>query len=150
MPQSAPAPFVHHRIITWADTDPAGIAYTGRFPGFALEAIDAWFYARIGADWYTLHNQMGGGTPFVHIEMDFRASLRPRDALFTTVTLTKPGRTSLAFAVTGRLDSGQISFTGRFVCVFVESATGRPRPAPAAFAAAIAREAAIGQALASA
>ena len=38
----SPAPFIHRRVITWSDTDPAGIAYTGRFSDFALQAIDAW------------------------------------------------------------------------------------------------------------
>lgn len=135
--------FVHHRVITWSDTDAAGIAYTGRFPNFALEAIDAWFHDRLGADWFQLHNRHGGGTPFVHMSMDFRASLRPRDDLFTTVALAKAGRSSLEFAVVGRMESGTIAFEGRFVCVFVDDATGRPRQAPEQFAEAIAREVAL-------
>ena len=52
--------FVHHRRVIWADSDPAGIAYTGRFPHFALEAIEAWCAARLGFDWYQMHRQLGG------------------------------------------------------------------------------------------
>ena len=136
-------PFVHHRTIAWSDTDAAAIAYSGRFPGFALDAIDAWFIDRLGADWFEMHTRHGGSTPFVHMSLDFRASLRPRDELHTTVMLAKAGRTSLTFAVAGRKADGELSFEGRFVCVFVETATGRPRPPPAPFAAAIAREAAL-------
>lgn len=142
--------FVHRRTITWADTDPAGIAYTGRFPNFALEAIDAWFAERLGADWFTQHETMGGGTPFVHISMDFRSSLRPRDELLTTVALARAGRSSLEFAVTGRLEGGRLSFEGKLICVFVEAATGKPRPAPEPFRAAIAREADLARAMAAA
>jgi acyl-CoA thioesterase FadM len=140
MPDHASKLFVHHRIITWADTDVAGIAYTGRFPNFALEAIEAWCFDRLGADWYQMHQRHGGGTPFVHLSMDFRTPLRPRDELLTTVALRRAGRTSLEFSVTGRKAGGELSFEGRFVCVFVDDATARPRPAPEVFAEAIARE----------
>jgi acyl-CoA thioesterase FadM len=135
--------FVHRRIITWSDTDAAGIAYSGRFPVFALEAIDGWFLDRLGSDWYGLHKSHAGGTPFVHMSLDFRASLRPRDELLTTVALAKVGRTSLTFAVTGRVASGAVSFEGKFVCVFVADATGKPRPIPDQFRAAVDREAAL-------
>lgn len=131
--------FVHHRVITWSDTDAAQIAYSGRYPVFALEAIDAWFADRLGADWFSLHKDHGGGTPFVHMSMDFAASLRPGDAVAITVALRKAGRSSLEFAVTGRHDAA-VCFTGRFVCVFVDDATGKSRPAPPQFAAAIAWE----------
>jgi 4-hydroxybenzoyl-CoA thioesterase len=135
--------FVHHRAIVWADSDPAGIAYTGRFPNFALEAIEAWCADRLGLDWLQMHRQLGGGTPFVHLDMDFRTSLRPGDALATTVALRKAGRSSLEFAVTGRLADGTVSFEGRFVCAFVDDATRRSRPIPELFGDAIARELAL-------
>ena len=140
MPEIPQALFVHRRTITWSDSDPAGIAYTGRFPDFALQAIEAWSHERLGMDWYTQHRKLGGGTPFVHIDMDFRAPVRPGDVLLTTVALAKAGRSSMEFAITGRLAEGWVSFEGRFVCVFVDDATFRPRPAPAEFAEAIARE----------
>jgi acyl-CoA thioesterase FadM len=139
--------FVHHRRVIWADSDPAGIAYTGRFPNFALEAIEAWCADRLGLDWYAMHKTLGGGTPFVHQSMDFRASLRPGDALATTVALARTGRSSMAFSVTGRLADGTVSFEGKFVCAFVDDTTGRSRPIPERFAAALARERALASAL---
>jgi acyl-CoA thioesterase FadM len=141
-----PSLFVHRRKIIWADADPAGIAYTGRFPNFALEAIEAWCADRLGIDWYGMHGTLGGGTPFVHIAMDFRTSLRPGDALATTVALRRAGRSSMAFAVTGRLPDGSVSFEGTFVCAFVDDATHRSRPIPEVFADAVARELALGAA----
>ena len=38
----------HRHVIrvTWGDCDPARIAYTGRLPVFALEAIDAGVWGR--------------------------------------------------------------------------------------------------------
>ncbi len=148
MSDHAPPPaalFVHHRRVVWADADPAGIAYTGRFPNFALEAIEAWCAERLGMDWYTMHARLGGGTPFVHISLDFRASLRPGDALATTVALRKAGRSSLDLGVVGRMADGTLSFEGHLVCAFVDDATRRPQPIPGGWREAVARELALAQ-----
>jgi 4-hydroxybenzoyl-CoA thioesterase len=140
MQDTAPLrPFVHAREIVWGDTDAAGIAYTGRFPNFTLDAIDAWFAARLGTDWFRLHTEQGGGTPFVPVSMDFKRPLRPRDRLETEVLLRRLGRTSLEFGVTGRLAERAVSFTGRFVCVFVDKA-GRPHSVPEVLRPALERE----------
>ena len=48
-------PFTHPVTVRWADCDPAQIAYTGRIPNFALEAIDAWWMATTHFDWYRLN-----------------------------------------------------------------------------------------------
>jgi acyl-CoA thioesterase FadM len=147
MPQPAPpAPpglFVQRRIVAWSDADPAGIMFSGRFPVFALDAIEGWFRERMGADWHELHRSHGGGTPFVHMSLDFRASLRPGDEVLLSVALRQVGRSSLEFSVTGRRASGVVSFEGRFVCVFVADATGKPRAVPEPFRDALAREAAL-------
>ena len=90
-----------------------------------------------------MHRQLGGGTPFVHMSMDFRASLRAGDALATTVALHRAGRSSLEFHVTGRLPDGTVSFEGKFICAFVDDATHRSRPVPDRFQAAITRELAL-------
>lgn len=142
-PPLHPALFVQRRTVAWSDADPAGIMFTGRFPVFALDAIEGWFRERMGAGWHELHRCHGGGTPFVHISLDFRASLRPGDDVLLSVALRKVGRSSLEFAVTGRLGSGVVSFEGRFVCVFVADATGKPRAVPEPFRAALAREVAL-------
>lgn len=136
--------YVHRRRIAWWDTDAANIAYTGRFPQFGMEAIDGWFIDRLGTDWYRLHNDLGGGSPFVHLSMDMRSPLTPRDELLTTVRLAKAGRSSLEFRVEGRVAAdGRLSFEGRFVCVFIDSATQKPTRIPAQFRDAVAREVAL-------
>ncbi len=136
--------YVHRRRIAWWDTDAANIAYTGRFPQFGMEAIDGWFIDRLGTDWYRLHNDLGGGTPFVHLSMDMRSPLTPRDELLTTVRLAKAGRSSLEFRVEGRVAAdGRLSFEGKFVCVFVNGKTGKATSIPPQFRAAVAHEAAL-------
>ena len=139
-----PSLFVHRRRVTFADTDAANIAYTGRFPNFALDAIDAWFVDRLHTDWYRLNNDHGLGTPFVHLDMDFASPLAPPDELATTVRLSKVGRSALTFAVTGRVGK-RISFTGSFVCVFIDRSTGKSCDIPEPFRTRALHEAALAE-----
>jgi acyl-CoA thioesterase FadM len=137
--------FVHRYRVQFSDTDAARIAYTGRIADMALDAIDAWYVARLGTDWFALNLDHAIGAPFVHMSFDFRAPLSPRDELLSTVRLTKAGRSSLSFTVTGRAATSQrVCFDAKFVSVFIDRDTGRSRPAPAFLAAAIAREATLG------
>ena len=95
---SGSAVFEHEIRVGWGDCDPARIAYTGRLPVFALEAIDAWWEHVLGGDgWYQLELDRGFGTPFVHLSLDFRAPVTPRHRLKCEVWPTRLGRTSISF-----------------------------------------------------
>ena len=110
--------FRHEIRVRWADCDPANIAYTGRLPDFALEAIDAWWEHAVGADWYRLTNDRGIGTPFVNLSMDFRSPVTPRHPLMCEVAPVRLGRTSVTFRVAG-WQGGVLCFEGRFTEVFM-------------------------------
>ena len=56
---SGPDTFVHEIRVGWGDCDPAKIAYTGRLPAFALEAIDAWVSL---LEKISIHGQEGSST----------------------------------------------------------------------------------------
>ena len=122
--------FVHEIRVGWGDCDPAKIAYTGRLPVFALEAIDAWWEDTLGGDgWYQLEMDRGFGTPFVHLECDFRSPVTPRYRLLCEVFPTKLGTKSISFKVIGR-QNGVLCFEGGFTCVFTKAATVSTIPAP--------------------
>lgn len=106
--------------VRWSDCDPAQIAYTGRIPCFALEAIDAWWEATIGAGWYSQNIDYGLGTPFVHLSVDFRHPVTPRHELVMQVRLIKLGNSSIRFKVAGR-QNDVLCFEGEFVEVFVKA-----------------------------
>ncbi|MEO0329853.1 MAG: acyl-CoA thioesterase [Pseudomonadota bacterium] len=112
--------FTHTIAVRWADCDPARIAYTGRLPNFALEAIDAWWEAHVGEDWYRMNVDGNIGTPFVHLSMDFRKPVTPRYPLVCEVRLLKLGNSSIRFSVRGLQDEA-LCFEGEFVEVFVTS-----------------------------
>lgn len=121
--------FTHSMRVGWADCDPAWIAYTGRIPYWALEAIDAWWEDRFGKDVYALNQDRNFGTPFVHMSLDFRSPVTPRHRLDCEVRLVHLGKTSLRFEVAGRQD-GTLCFEGAFVTVLVDAASFRAKPAP--------------------
>lgn len=111
----------HHEIrVGWADCDPANIAYTGRIPAFALEAIDVWWEHHLGHGWYQINRDLGLGTPFVHLSVDFRSPITPDHRLICVVNPNKLGTTSVGFSVMGYQDN-VLCFEGNFVCVFVKA-----------------------------
>jgi 4-hydroxybenzoyl-CoA thioesterase len=114
-------PFVHRIRVRWSNCDPAKIAYTGHIPGWALEAIDAWWEHHTGLDWYRINLDRNIGTPFVHMTMDFRSPVTPRHLLECEVTLKKLGSRSITHAVRA-FQAGVLCFEGEFVAVFVEGA----------------------------
>ena len=127
---AAPQPFLHEIRVTWGDGDPARIAYTGRLPAFALEAINAWWEHHLGGDgWYQLELDRNVGTPFVHLSLDFSAPVTPRHRLICEVWPSRLGRSSIEFRVDGRQNE-TLCFAGRFVCVFTVADAFRPQPAP--------------------
>ena len=115
-------PFTHRIRVGWADCDPARIAYTGRIPYFALEAIDAWWAETVGEDWYRMNVDHGTGTPFVHLSMDFKSPVTPRHPLDCEVRMLKLGNSSIRFSVDGFQES-VLCFSGEFVEVFVEASS---------------------------
>jgi acyl-CoA thioesterase FadM len=122
--------FTHDIVVRWSDCDPARIAFTGRIPYFALEAIDAWWKAHVGADWFEMNLDRDIGTPFVHMSLDFRLPVTPRALLRCSVRMVRLGESSIRFRVEGR-QGGNLCFEGEFVEVFVETSAHRKRTVPA-------------------
>ncbi|MFK7751046.1 MAG: acyl-CoA thioesterase [Sedimentitalea sp.] len=111
-------PFVHEMRVTWGDCDPARIAYTGRLPEFALQAINAWWEHHLDGDgWYQLELDRKVGTPFVHLSLDFRSPVTPRHRLMCHVWPTRLGNSSITFRVEA-YQNDVLCFEGTFVCVF--------------------------------
>jgi len=122
--------FQHEIRVSWGDCDPARIAYTGRIPLFALEAINAWWEQQLGGDgWYQMELDRNVGTPFVHLSLDFSSPITPRHRLICDVWPSRLGTSSIEFRVQGR-QNGILCFEGRFVCVFTIADKLKSQPAP--------------------
>lgn len=125
------APFVHEIRVTWGDCDPAKIAYTGRLPAMALDAINAWWEEHLGGDgWFQLELDRNVGTPFVHLSLDFRSPVTPRHRLHCEVRPQHLGDKSITFRVDARQDD-VLCFEGTFVCVFTIADQFKSQSAPA-------------------
>lgn len=126
-----PTAFRHEIRVGWGDCDPAKIAYTGRIPNWALEAIEAWWEQHLDGDgWYQMELDRNVGTPFVHMSIDFVAPVTPRHRLICHVWPVRLGTTSLEFRVDGRQD-GATCFSGSFVSVFTVADAFQKQPPPA-------------------
>ena len=113
------APYEHRINVTWADCDPARIAYTGRLPYFALDAINGWWEAHLGGDgWFQMEMDRNVGTPFVRLEMDFSSPVTPRHPLICECYPVRLGNKSITFRVRGR-QNGTLCFAGLFTSVFI-------------------------------
>ncbi len=123
------AVFEYEVRVGWGHCDPAKIAYTGWIPWWALEAINAWWSAHLGQGWYELELDRNVGTPFVRLEMDFRAPITPRDVLVCRTRPLRLGDTSVTFEVIG-LQNGALCFEGRFTSVFVVANQFKSQSAP--------------------
>lgn len=128
-----PRPDTAHRHeirVTWGDCDPAKIVYTGRIPWFALDAINSWWVENLGGDgWFQMELDRNVGTPFVRLEMDFRAPITPRHPLVCHVWPVRLGETSITFRVDGMQD-GTLCFSSRTVSVFIDAAAFTKRTPP--------------------
>lgn len=123
--------YEHEIRVTWADCDPARIAYTGRIPNWALDAINGFWEDLLDGDgWYQMELDRNFGTPFVHMSIDFRSPVTPRHRLICEVVPVRLGTTSITFRVVGRQD-GTLCFEGEFVNVFTQADVFRKAPPPA-------------------
>lgn len=122
--------YTHDIRVTWGDCDPAKIVYTARIPWFALDAINGWWEHHLGGDgWFQMEVDRNIGTPFVHMSLDFRNPITPRDRLTCKVWPQKLGEKSITFRVDG-YQGETLCFEGIFVCVFTVAKTFQPQPAP--------------------
>jgi acyl-CoA thioesterase FadM len=124
-------PFVQRREIFWGDTDPAKIAYTGKFSDFLLEAIESFYRARLGTDWYRITLDEDLGTPFVSMAFEFKSPVTPREPLAITVLVEKFGRSSVSYAVRAHgAETGELRFTGTATNVWVKASAMKPIAIP--------------------
>jgi len=121
--------FEHEIRVAWGDCDPAKIVYTGRIPAFALDAINAWWEDRGGAGWFQMELDQNIGTPFVNMNLSFRAPVTPRHRLKCRVWPNRLGETSVGFHVEGWQDD-KLCFEGDFVSVFTIADAFRKAPPP--------------------
>ncbi|WP_170165081.1 acyl-CoA thioesterase [Inmirania thermothiophila] len=128
------APFRVRRRVGWGACDPAGIIYTPRGVEFAVEVLEAWWREVLEVPWPVLLDALQGGSPIVHLELDYRRPLRPEDELTMTLWLEAIGGASARYRVRGEV-AGETAFECVLVAVSIDRARFRARRIPDALRA---------------
>jgi len=111
------------RRIEWSDTDASG--YYHNTAAFRMvEMAETAMFERLG-----LLESVYGRLPRVHIEADFRASLRHRDLVDVHLWVAAIGRSSITYGFRMERD-GDVAVEGSAVAALLDGATRRPAPWP--------------------
>ena len=118
-------PFRHDEPVLFRHCDPAGIVFYPRYFEMLNDTMEAWFGARLGWPWPSLHGPDGVAVPTVAVEVHFTAPSRHGDALVFTLRVTKVGRTSVGLSIVATCgDEVRLRAAQTIVCISKE--TGRP------------------------
>jgi 4-hydroxybenzoyl-CoA thioesterase len=121
--------FVFTQRVRFQHCDPAGIVFFPSYFAMANATVEEWFAERLGLSFAEMHGPTQGGVPTASIRADFRAPSRLGDLLEWRLAPRRLGRSSckLGLAVTsgGRLRAEFVQ-----TIVWIDMATGRPRPWP--------------------
>jgi 4-hydroxybenzoyl-CoA thioesterase len=114
--------------VRFGDEDHAQIVYYPRFFNFFHIAFEDFFNDQ-GLPYQDVLDRDGVGFPTVHVETDFRRTLRFGDIFEVELTVERIGTSSAVFHYVGRKE-GEVAAEARMTVVCVEMKTWRPRPIP--------------------
>jgi Predicted thioesterase len=112
------APFVVRRTVRWADCDPAGVVYTGRFNEYLLGAV-MHFMSHIG--FAPDSREAGIGLPCKHMSLTFHVSLYPGDVVDMRIGVKEIRQHTFDLVAAAHLLDGRLAFEGTFSPVCIRS-----------------------------
>jgi 4-hydroxybenzoyl-CoA thioesterase len=121
--------FTTERKIRFSHCDPAGIVYFVNFFDMVSGAVEDWFGEAIGFDFEELHIQRRVGFPIVNTGCEFFRPCHLGDRLALELSVAKLGRSSIEFAVTGRV-GGEEKFRARHKVALMSLDSQRALPIP--------------------
>lgn len=127
-PRGVRAPFVYRRPVRFEEVDAAGLVFFGRFPGYAHEAMEAFFGALDGG-YVGLVRDRRSGVPAVELRVRYASPLRYGDLLDVTVTTTHVGTTSVGFHYRFEVEGRHVATVDHAV-VFCDLDAMEKRPLP--------------------
>jgi len=114
--------FEFHQKVLFKHCDPAGIVFFPRYFEMINDCVEAFFDQGLDAPFHDLHR--AGAVPTAQIQTTFPAPSRHGDDLDFQLVITKIGRSSAEYTVTGRCkDEVRLKATATLVHV---GANGRP------------------------
>lgn len=123
-------PFVVRRRVRWADCDPAGVAYTGRFTEYVLDSM-MHFMRHIGfGPMGTRAGDDNVGLPMKHVSMTFHVSLFPDDVFDAGIHVGDLGERTFDLHLAARLPDGRVAFEARCVPICILTSERKSTPIP--------------------
>jgi 4-hydroxybenzoyl-CoA thioesterase len=121
--------FTTGRKIRFSHCDPAGIVYFVNFFDMVSGAVEDWFGEAIGFTFNEMHIQRRVGFPIVNTGCEFFKPCHLGDRLVLELSIARLGRSSIEFAVSGRVD-GDEKFRARHKVAMMSLETLRALPIP--------------------
>jgi 4-hydroxybenzoyl-CoA thioesterase len=121
--------FETHRIVRFADCDPAGIVFFPQYLVMLNTLAEEWFDRGLRIPYAGLIGARRTGLPTVRLEVDFTAISRHGDTLLQRLSVAKLGRSSMTLAVEF-LGGDELRLRARQVLVCTSLDTHRPMPLP--------------------
>jgi acyl-CoA thioesterase FadM len=112
-------PFRVRRRVRWAECDPAGVVYTGKFAEYLLSAVSLFYENLVAGSYRQFTGQLGVDTPCRGLELDFRGALWPDDEFTMMVSVGEIRRSTFDLLVDAVQDSGRDVFHGRFTPILI-------------------------------
>lgn len=113
------SPLVIEKQVRWADCDPAGVVYTGRFSDYLLTAVDYFFADLGGGRYFDWLQALQVDTPCKGMDLAFHGALWPEDRFRMHCSVSAIREHSWDIRVEAAQADGRRIFTGRFspICI---------------------------------
>lgn len=137
-------PFVVRRRVRWADCDPAGVVYTGKFSDYLLGAVNL-FFSDLGAGRHAQWlKSLGIDTPCKGMELTFHGALWPEDQFDMRCGILAIRQHSFDISVEAAQTNGRRIFSGRFSPICISRDVRKGVDIPAQYRTALERHAIAG------
>ena len=112
-------PLVVMKRVRWADCDPAGVVYTGKFSEYLLIAVNYFFDEIGGGNYSQWVKALQVDTPCKGMDLEFHGALWPEDVFEMRCTVAQIREHSYDLRVEAAQKDGRRIFTGRFspICI---------------------------------
>jgi acyl-CoA thioesterase FadM len=111
-------PFTVRRVARWADCDPAGVVFTGKFTDYLLGAV-MHFLRHIGYGPGTQKHEQRVGLPGKHMSLTFHASLYPEDVVDIRVSVGAIRHRTFDVIAMAYFPDGRLAFEGQFTPIAI-------------------------------
>ncbi len=127
-------PFTRQRRVLYGDCGPSGTIHPPKVFEYATEAIGEWFEDIMGISWLELVSVRRQGAPMVSALCETLRPIVPGQVISMGIRVTRLGRSSIGFAVTGSDDEGAPCFDAQMVVCYIDQREGfRSMPIPEEF-----------------